>query len=158
MRRNLLIAALCTLIAQPVFAEFMVLKTGRVFEGKLVGKTDEYVTLDVNGANHTYKTEEISYFGPMRPPSLAFSRPSTSSIIPSQPQSIIQPAPTAGSTEESPASTSDSAAVDTSVPEETQETTTVAAEPVAVEVIEEEIPVTESSPEETDVAEDTSTE
>ncbi len=43
-----------------VFAETIVLKSGKTVEGKLIEKTDEYIKIDFQGVPLTYFKEEIA--------------------------------------------------------------------------------------------------
>ncbi|HLF18058.1 MAG TPA: hypothetical protein VI749_04075 [Candidatus Omnitrophota bacterium] len=105
MRKGLLMVIFLGLFVQQAFGEVMILKNGRRLEGKLVAKTDGFVTLDVGGVNHTYRTDEISYVGEAAPveepsaPVLELIEPAASVTEPALVEPIIVEEPVAAETQ-----------------------------------------------------------
>jgi len=61
MKNNLLILLLTLVLFFPVsvFAETIVLKSGKTVEGKLIEKTDKYIKIDFQGVPLTYYLDEV---------------------------------------------------------------------------------------------------
>lgn len=59
MRKRLLILLFVSCLPVSIFAETIVLKSGKTVEGKLIEKTDKYVKIDFQGVPITYFIEEI---------------------------------------------------------------------------------------------------
>jgi hypothetical protein len=64
------------LIATPIYAETVVLKSGKTVEGKILEKTDKYIKLDLYGVNLIYFFDEIATID--------------GKIVPAQPAASIQ--------------------------------------------------------------------
>ena len=58
--RVIVLLALCVCLSSVVFAETVVLKSGKIIEGKLLEETDKYIKIDFEGVTLTYFLDEIA--------------------------------------------------------------------------------------------------
>ena len=83
--RKILFLLICLGLAAPqAFAESMILKTGRQLDGTIVDSNERIVTIRVDGVNHSYRLDEIKYFGDTVRPDrsiIQFSAPITEPVI-----------------------------------------------------------------------------
>ena len=57
--KNIIVALCCLLISSSIYAEIIVLKSGKKIEGKIIEKTDEAIKIDFQGVPLTYYLNDI---------------------------------------------------------------------------------------------------
>lgn len=84
----LLLTTSCLCFPVFIFAETIILKSGKIIEGKIIERTDKYVKIDFYGVALTYFLDEIQNIGEQEAERL--SKPTTSPTVPEQEKSPAQ--------------------------------------------------------------------